>query len=175
MRFCLSVKHAHRIECKFRQKVYTYDSGVERLDAVPLPCVPLLSFFRCIQRGPHFHQLLRLDDWVRKLQLLLHQRRFLFCSFVEHDVATKFFSFFLVSRPQYVAYVACVPCSVSLLACFPSHIVRQFLIIFQNLMTHADNTYILYYICPLHTFYFLMVYVVMRIGRGINRTKWQIR
>mmetsp|Transcript_42104 Transcript_42104/g.131836 ORF Transcript_42104/g.131836 Transcript_42104/m.131836 type:complete len:614 (-) Transcript_42104:1776-3617(-) len=43
------------------------------------------------------------------------------------------------------------------------------------LMLVHGNTYILYYICPLHTFYFLMTYVVMRVGRGLNRTKWGIR
>ncbi|GMH88821.1 hypothetical protein TrVE_jg4057 [Triparma verrucosa] len=30
------------------------------------------------------------------------------------------------------------------------------------------NTYILYYICPLHTFFFLMVYAVMWIGKSVN-------
>mmetsp|Transcript_42103 Transcript_42103/g.131826 ORF Transcript_42103/g.131826 Transcript_42103/m.131826 type:complete len:920 (-) Transcript_42103:866-3625(-) len=43
------------------------------------------------------------------------------------------------------------------------------------LMLVHGNTYILYYICPLHTFYFLMTYVVMRVGRGMNRSKWGIR
>uniref|UniRef100_A0A7S2WUZ9 Cas1p 10 TM acyl transferase domain-containing protein n=1 Tax=Rhizochromulina marina TaxID=1034831 RepID=A0A7S2WUZ9_9STRA len=37
------------------------------------------------------------------------------------------------------------------------------------------NTYILYYICPLHTFFFLMVYVAMGIGKSVNHTKWGIR
>ena len=31
-----------------------------------------------------------------------------------------------------------------------------------------DNTYILYYICPLHTFYFLTTFVVMRIRKQSN-------
>jgi hypothetical protein len=31
-----------------------------------------------------------------------------------------------------------------------------------------NNTYILYYICPLHTFYFLFVYAAMRIGHELN-------
>lgn len=38
-----------------------------------------------------------------------------------------------------------------------------------------NNTYILYYICPLHTFYFCMVYVIMRIGRSYNHGKWFVR
>lgn len=33
-----------------------------------------------------------------------------------------------------------------------------------------DNTYILYYICPLHTFYFLTTFVVMRIQKESNHT-----
>ena len=36
------------------------------------------------------------------------------------------------------------------------------------LMLTMNNTYILYYICPLHTFFFGMVYVTMRIGRSAN-------
>lgn len=42
------------------------------------------------------------------------------------------------------------------------------------MMTHG-NTYILYYICPLHTFYFTMVYVSMAIYSETNRSKWGIR
>lgn len=42
------------------------------------------------------------------------------------------------------------------------------------MMTHG-NTYILYYICPLHTFFFLMVYVTMAIGSSWNHGKWSIR
>ncbi|CAB9519716.1 REDUCED WALL ACETYLATION [Seminavis robusta] len=37
------------------------------------------------------------------------------------------------------------------------------------------TTYILYYICLLHTYFFLMVYVVMRIKKEVNYTKWGIR
>ena len=33
------------------------------------------------------------------------------------------------------------------------------------------NTYILYYICPLHTFYFLVVYSIMRIWSSANHTR----
>ena len=43
------------------------------------------------------------------------------------------------------------------------------------LMWAHGNTYILYYICPLHTFYFLMVYVTMYVYSSINNTKWLIR
>lgn len=46
------------------------------------------------------------------------------------------------------------------------------------LMWTHGNTYILYYICPLHTFYFLMVYVTMYAGHHIpwvNYSKWGIR
>jgi len=49
----------------------------------------------------------------------------------------------------------------------------NFLVLF--LMLTMNNTYILYYICPLHTFFFLMVYCVMRIGRSINYTKYKLR
>lgn len=46
--------------------------------------------------------------------------------------------------------------------------------VFFLMMTHG-NTYILYYICPLHTFYFLMVYVTMYLGNGYNHSKWGAR
>ena len=49
----------------------------------------------------------------------------------------------------------------------------NFLVIFLCL-THG-NSYILYYICPLHTFYFLMVYAVMYIGKERNNKAWWIR
>eukprot|EP00538_Stauroneis_constricta_P000205 CAMPEP_0119551752 /NCGR_PEP_ID=MMETSP1352-20130426/4924_1 /TAXON_ID=265584 /ORGANISM="Stauroneis constricta, Strain CCMP1120" /LENGTH=1017 /DNA_ID=CAMNT_0007597865 /DNA_START=161 /DNA_END=3214 /DNA_ORIENTATION=- len=37
------------------------------------------------------------------------------------------------------------------------------------------TTYILYYICLLHTYFFFMVYVTMRLDSSINYTKWGIR
>ena len=37
------------------------------------------------------------------------------------------------------------------------------------------TTYILYYICLLHTYFFLMVYFTMKIGNDKNYTKWWIR
>lgn len=43
------------------------------------------------------------------------------------------------------------------------------------LMWTHGNTYILYYICPMHTFYFLMVYVTMLCYSSINHSKWGIR
>ena len=43
------------------------------------------------------------------------------------------------------------------------------------LMWTHGNTYILYYICPMHTFYFLMVYMTMWTWSSINTTKWGIR
>jgi len=43
------------------------------------------------------------------------------------------------------------------------------------LMWTHGNTYILYYICPMHTFYFLMVYATMYVWSSINTTKWGIR
>jgi hypothetical protein len=43
------------------------------------------------------------------------------------------------------------------------------------LMWTHGNTYILYYICPMHTFYFLMVYATMYVWSSINTTKWAIR
>ena len=42
------------------------------------------------------------------------------------------------------------------------------------MMTHG-NTYILYYICPLHTFYFMMVYCAMWCMSSLNHGKWSIR
>ncbi len=42
------------------------------------------------------------------------------------------------------------------------------------MLTH-NNTYILYYICPMHTFYFLMVYITMYIFQNYNYSKWGIR
>lgn len=38
-----------------------------------------------------------------------------------------------------------------------------------------NNTYILYYICPLHTFYFFVVFITMRIFPQKNHGKWDIR
>lgn len=43
------------------------------------------------------------------------------------------------------------------------------------LMWTHGNTYILYYICPMHTFYFLVVYATMYAFSSINTTKWGIR
>lgn len=49
----------------------------------------------------------------------------------------------------------------------------NFLVLFLCLT--QGTTYILYYICLLHTYFFLMVYVVMRIGYEKNHTKWFVR
>ena len=43
------------------------------------------------------------------------------------------------------------------------------------LMWTHNNTYILYYICPMHTFYFFMVYITMYIYSSINHSKYGIR
>ena len=43
------------------------------------------------------------------------------------------------------------------------------------LMWTHGNTYILYYICPLHTFYFLMTYMTMYVYRSTNHAKWGVR
>jgi len=37
------------------------------------------------------------------------------------------------------------------------------------------NTYILYYICPLHTFFFCLVYLTMWVGKKWNYDKYKIR
>ena len=34
-----------------------------------------------------------------------------------------------------------------------------------------NNTYILYYICPLHTFFFLVVFFTMRVAESANHTQ----
>lgn len=49
----------------------------------------------------------------------------------------------------------------------------NFLVIFLCLT--QGTTYILYYICPLHTYFFFMVYVAMRIAKGVNYTKYGLR
>ena len=49
----------------------------------------------------------------------------------------------------------------------------NFLVVF--LCLSQGTTYILYYICLLHTYYFLMVYVTMRTAKHVNYTKWGIR
>lgn len=49
----------------------------------------------------------------------------------------------------------------------------NFLVIF--LCLSQGTTYILYYICPLHTYYFLMVYATMRIGKRLNYSKYGLR
>ena len=43
------------------------------------------------------------------------------------------------------------------------------------LMWTHGNTWILYYICPMHTFYFLMVFLSMYIYKSVNHTKYGIR
>lgn len=43
------------------------------------------------------------------------------------------------------------------------------------LMWTHGNTYILYYICPMHTFYFFMVYLTMYAFHASNHMKWPIR
>jgi hypothetical protein len=43
------------------------------------------------------------------------------------------------------------------------------------LMWTHGNTYILYYICPMHTFYFFMVYATMYVFSSVNSSKWGIR
>jgi N-acetylneuraminate 9-O-acetyltransferase len=49
----------------------------------------------------------------------------------------------------------------------------NFLVLFLCLT--QGTTFILYYICLLHTYYFFMVYVIMRIGHQHNYTKWWVR
>ena len=49
----------------------------------------------------------------------------------------------------------------------------NFLVIFLCLT--QGTTYILYYICLLHTYFFLMVYATMRIAKHVNYQKWGIR
>ena len=49
----------------------------------------------------------------------------------------------------------------------------NFLVLFLCLT--FGNTYILYYICPLHTCFFLVVYATMRIYPEVNHTQWGIR
>ncbi|KAI2503830.1 10 TM Acyl Transferase domain found in Cas1p [Fragilaria crotonensis] len=49
----------------------------------------------------------------------------------------------------------------------------NFLVVF--LCMTQGTTYILYYICLLHTYYFLMVYATMRLFKEVNHTKWGIR
>lgn len=49
----------------------------------------------------------------------------------------------------------------------------NFLVIF--LCLSQGTTYILYYICPLHTYYFFLVYATMRIGSHLNYTRFGLR
>ena len=49
----------------------------------------------------------------------------------------------------------------------------NFLVLF--LCLSQGTTYILYYICPLHTYFFLMVYVTMRVGKHLNYSKYGLR
>jgi hypothetical protein len=49
----------------------------------------------------------------------------------------------------------------------------NFLVVF--LCLSQGTTYILYYICPLHTYYFLMVYAAMRVGKRLNYSKFGLR
>lgn len=49
----------------------------------------------------------------------------------------------------------------------------NFLVLF--LCLSQGTTFILYYICLLHTYFFFMVYATMRIGHEKNHTKWWVR
>jgi len=49
----------------------------------------------------------------------------------------------------------------------------NFLVVF--LCLSQGTTYILYYICPLHTYFFLMVYFTMSVGRHLNYSKYGLR
>jgi len=49
----------------------------------------------------------------------------------------------------------------------------NFLVLF--LCLSQGTTYILYYICPLHTYFFLMVYFTMGVGRHLNYSKHGLR
>jgi hypothetical protein len=49
----------------------------------------------------------------------------------------------------------------------------NFLVVFLCLT--QGTTYILYYICLLHTYFFLMVYATMRVGKHLNYSKYGIR
>eukprot|EP00924_Labyrinthula_sp_SR-Ha-C_P000485 snap_masked-scaffold_27-processed-gene-0.22-mRNA-1 protein AED:0.25 eAED:0.26 QI:0/0/0/0.8/1/1/5/0/945 len=49
----------------------------------------------------------------------------------------------------------------------------NFLVVFLCLL--MNNLYILYYICPLHTFYFLLTFGTMKISSNINYTKYKMR
>ncbi len=49
----------------------------------------------------------------------------------------------------------------------------NFLVFF--LMITMNNTYITYYICPLHTFYFFLTMGTMRVFSSLNHTAWGIR
>jgi len=49
----------------------------------------------------------------------------------------------------------------------------NFLVLFLCLT--QGTTFILYYICLLHTYYFFVVYLTMRVGHSQNHTKWWVR
>jgi N-acetylneuraminate 9-O-acetyltransferase len=49
----------------------------------------------------------------------------------------------------------------------------NFLVLFLCLT--QGTTYILYYICLLHTYYFMLVYVTMRVFKNVNHSKFGIR
>lgn len=49
----------------------------------------------------------------------------------------------------------------------------NFLVVLLCMLT--NNMYILYYICPLHTFYFFMTYAVMVVFPKMNHTKYGLR
>ena len=49
----------------------------------------------------------------------------------------------------------------------------NFLVLF--LCLSQGTTYILYYICPLHTYFFFMVYITMSVGRHLNYSKYGLR
>jgi len=49
----------------------------------------------------------------------------------------------------------------------------NFLVVFLSMS--QGTTYILYYICPLHTYFFMVVYLTMRVSRHLNYSKFGLR
>jgi hypothetical protein len=97
--------------------------------------------------------MLRVDDRIRQLLLLLHQAGLLMDTSGTDALAVSMYM-----NAYDTACRAWSNCRLLMCMCM----CRLNFSVVLLMMTHG-NTYILYYICPLHTFYFMMVYVTMSI------------